>query len=106
MISEIFESEKGKLVCQRRTICEIHREIFDILIVTMHDRPEALKKAIKPLEDAFVMGIKLNKRLVECKIKTTYDINVHFESSKKRREERKRLMTILNHNKDFLNKYA
>ncbi|KKL11131.1 hypothetical protein LCGC14_2548920, partial [marine sediment metagenome] len=30
MLSEIFSSEKGERMHSNRTICELHRELFDI----------------------------------------------------------------------------
>jgi len=105
MISEIFESVKGTQLAKTRTICEIHREIFDRCIIEFNDRPKALKNIIKLLEEAFVVGIKINKRLVELKAKEIYEKN-DWMKNKTLREDRIRLMKMLNHNLDFLKQYA
>ena len=104
MISEIFQSEKGKVLGTKRTICEIHREIFDQVIIQFNDRPKALKKVVKLLEEAFVVGIKINAKLTEYKLKQPFGEN--NPKIKESREERKRLVEMLNDSKEFLKKYA
>ena len=105
MISKIFESEKGEAVGRRRTICEIHREIFDELIINFHGRPKSIKKIIKLLEEAFVVGVKINEKLTEHKLDAIYDDN-EWKSSDVRREKRKLLVKMLNENKKFLKQYG
>jgi hypothetical protein len=105
MISKIFESEKGKAVGCRRTICEIHREIFDQLILLFNDRPKGLKRVVKLLDEAFVVGVKINKKLSEHKLDELYGPNDR-KNKDIIREQRNRIVAMLNENKEFLEKYG
>jgi hypothetical protein len=50
-------------VCDFRTICEVHREMYDIVI----EKDVVDKKLIKLLQESFVMAKKMNKKLREYK---------------------------------------
>lgn len=67
-----FSSPKGKFfaegVLEQETICELHRQVYDLLITEFHDRPESLKKITPLMERAFLSGIKLVKKLIDNKI--------------------------------------
>lgn len=53
-----------KISSQRRTICEIHREIYEAL----GKAPVALKETIRELViEAFIMGKKMDAKLREYK---------------------------------------
>ena len=69
MESVIFDSEKGRQVCTRLTICEIHRRIYDQVVIAL-DGHELLEQITKDLETAFTMGVKMNDRLVKYRIET------------------------------------
>ena len=62
MKSKIFDTAKGIHIMQKRTICEVHREMYDCLVLEKYDRLLSL------LEEAFVMGIKITNKLVENKL--------------------------------------
>ncbi|HUV64897.1 MAG TPA: hypothetical protein VMW24_13445 [Sedimentisphaerales bacterium] len=66
----IFENAKGEGVnVGRRTICEVLRCLCDELVVGLSGKDDALLARVVPLaEEAYGMGIKLVKRLVELKI--------------------------------------
>ena len=64
--SVVFDGKDGMVVRSKRTICEIHREIYDCLILNNID------VAVKLLEEAFHMGRRMADRMIEQKI---YDIN-------------------------------
>lgn len=59
--SSIFNRPKGKHTWPHRTICEVHREIYDCLVLELYD------DIVPKLEEAYLMGIKLCKKLVEHK---------------------------------------
>jgi hypothetical protein len=87
--SEIFDGQAGLLLRQRRTICEVHREIYDALVL------EEVDKAVELLEEAFFMGRRMAKRMIEQKI---YDLDhivpeggADFITRRLRRLERVRL---------------
>lgn len=58
-----LQSGKGERVCSKRTICEVHRQIYDVLITQTDDKK--LQDTIIPLlEEAFDMGVRLVDKLV------------------------------------------
>ncbi len=90
---DIFKSAKGKRVTGVRTICEIHREIYDAIVL------DELDRAIALLEEAFFMGTRMAKRMIEKKI---YDLDfdkekdgASEESRRLKRQERIRLQELL-----------
>ena len=69
MLSKIFSSSKGKTVHSNRTICELHRELFDISVMCLYEKDiDLLKEIINLLEKSFVEGVKMNRRLVRYKL--------------------------------------
>jgi hypothetical protein len=107
MISAVFESEKGKLLNQHRTICEVHRQLFDIIVWEFQDEPSTLKKLVGLLEEAFIMGVKMNAKLLEHKLSLSPDVfNSSYAKDKQARETRIRLVETLNQNQEFLAVYG
>ena len=53
---------KETRTCSKRTICEVHRQIYDLLIVDPTD--PKLKELVN---EAFNLGIAIAKKLVEYK---------------------------------------
>ena len=112
--SDIFDSQKGKTVHTNRTICELHRELYDLCIIGLHKKdPELMAQMIKVLEDAFIMGVKMNKKLVEYKLGTSSkwdeseyrNKDINKDNIIKRRKKRQRLVKMLKDNKYILNKF-
>jgi len=68
MFSELFDGPKNNYTYAKRTICEVHREIYDIIIleISQHNKPLALK-LIRLLEEAYNMGLKMNAKLIQHK---------------------------------------
>ena len=66
----VFETSKGMQVCTRLTICEIHRRIYDQVVIALQELgdQQTLDLITKDLETAFLMGVKMNQKLVEHKI--------------------------------------
>ena len=54
--------------CSKRTICEVHRQLYDLIIVKVDD-PDVRAQMKMLIEEAFVMGIKLCQRLIDRKAK-------------------------------------
>lgn len=50
-----------------RTICEVHREIYDIIIKDKTISDELSNELIELLEDAYVMAKKMNAKLRQYK---------------------------------------
>ena len=64
--SDVFDGQAGLILRQRRTICEVHRQIYDALVLGKID------KAVALLEEAFEMGRKMAKSMIAKKI---YDLD-------------------------------
>ena len=114
MFSKIFSLSKGKTVHSNRTICELHRELYDLCFTGLYDKDiDLMVKIIKILEDNFIMGIKMNRQLVRYKLgssskweKKEYRNNdVSRKEIIKRREERKKLEKLLKDNNKMLRKF-
>lgn len=63
---ELAKGNKGWRTCSKRTICEVHRQIYDKLILSFRDKSE-LEEILVLLEEAFSLGVKLVDKLVEYK---------------------------------------
>jgi len=68
-----MDNYKAQRVVDRRTICEVHRQLYDHCIVYLDDRPELRDKMAELIEEAYQMGIKMNNKLVEYKYNTYAD---------------------------------
>jgi len=112
--SELFNHSKGKTVHTNRTICELHRELYDLCVLELHDtNPKLMYKMIKLLEDAFIMGVKMNKKLVKYKLgssskwpkKEYRNKSINRKKTIEKRKERIRLEKILKDNEIILKKF-
>ncbi len=113
--SKLFDSAKGsKNPHKNRTICELQRELYDLCVTGLHDKdPELMFKMIKILEDAFIMGVKMNRKLVRHKLgssskwkKSEYrNKEIDRKELAKKRKERKRLVRLLEENDKVLEEY-
>ena len=106
MISELFDSIKGESVYNKRTICEVHREIYDMVVLNMQDKQEEMLQIIKLLEEAYLFGIKMNAKLIEykCNFEELTDKNYNQQEILERRRKRIELIKILENNKKILKK--
>lgn len=73
--SPMFEDYKGIMPYEDRTICEVHKEIYDILVLTCQDKPEMLEAVFSLLEEVYEMGVKLCLKLADYKYEMDWDIN-------------------------------
>lgn len=109
MFSKLMdETHKGKVVYEGRTICEVHREIYDVLVIELATtRPDVIEKIVPLLEESFLMGVKMNKALAEHKLSQDYtEKPTCMEKSKVLRKERIRLIKMLDENNQILNEYT
>jgi hypothetical protein len=114
--SKIFDSQKGnKKIHKNRTICELHRELYDLCVLGLHeDNPELMHQIIGVLEDAFIMGVKMNKKLCKYKLGSSSKWNekeyrndkVDRQKVTKRRKERVKLEKMLTENNMILEKFG
>lgn len=110
MFSDLMDkTRKGRSACVKRTICEVHRDIYDVLVIELAiTRPEVIKKVVPLLEEAFIMGVKLNKALVEHKLASQDETGEPTDIKKVKIVRRKRLCLIklLEKNNQILDEYA
>jgi len=90
VLSKLFASRKGRHVWPKRTICEVHRMMYDIMVVSFQDKPEELKKLFGLLEEAYEMGIKINRAMVLKKC-ATYDWKNHEDKEELERMRKLRI---------------
>ena len=71
MQSKVFDNTKGRRVWPKRTICEVHRELYDLLVL---NRPDEM---LPKLEEAYMMGIELVQILIahKCSLPEWKDSN-------------------------------
>jgi len=102
------ETRKGTQVYEGRTVCEVHREMYDLLVIELAEtRPDVIEKIVPLLEQAFIMGVKMNKALAEHKLSQDYtEKPTDMEKSRAMRKERIRLIKMLEENNRILNKYG
>ena len=62
-----MDNVKDKITNSSRTICEIHREIYDVLIEEKTIDPKIANKLIDLLEDAYKVGKKIDGKLRQYK---------------------------------------
>lgn len=102
------KTRKGKQVYPGVTICEKHREIYDVLVIELAvTRPDVIEKIVPLLESAFLMGVKLNKKLVEHKL--SEDFTAPFNDAEKARAMRANrisLVKMLEANNQILKEYG
>jgi hypothetical protein len=104
----ILNSKKGLRVSnQKRTICEVNREIYDLCITELLEKDEDLCRRIVALvEEAFIMGMKMNNKLIEYKFDTDKLFDKMDESTikknTKKRKERARLLEVYKSNQKLL----
>jgi hypothetical protein len=80
----------------RVNVCEINRRIYDELILS--GNKELIDKLVPLLEQAYLLGISMQNRLVQYKLQFVDPIEESVEDTGKaleRREERKRLEELL-----------
>lgn len=113
-ISKLFDSQKGETVHTNRTICELHRELYDLCVTGLYDKDSKLMaQMVKVLEDAFIMGVKMNKKLCKYKLGTSSkwdekeyrNKDVSKDEIVARRKQRKKLVKMLKDNDDILSKF-
>ena len=64
MKNNVFVTGKGRSTCKSRTICEVHRGIYDECFLAMHESdPDTLERITVLLNEAFGMGVRMDRKL-------------------------------------------
>lgn len=113
--SEIFNAHKGaKEPHSNRTICELHRELYDLCVMNLYKKnTELMKNMITLLEKSFIVGVEMNRELCRCKLgsaskwdKKEYRNNeVNRKKVALLRKERARLEKMIEKNNKILEKF-
>lgn len=99
---EILETRKGQRIDEQRTICEVHRALADLIVVRLQDRPEVITEIMPHLDEAFILGIRLVKALMDRKIEMPEWAKNNYAEAAKLRQERNKLIEALNANSHCL----
>lgn len=68
MYSKLFDNAKGRHIWPKRTICEVHRELYDLLCMAHHEKNwDMIENSVGLLEEAYTAGLKMTAKLVENK---------------------------------------
>jgi len=105
MFSRLMDAtSKGRHTYPLRTICEVHRELWDRLVIELAQiRPDVIRTIVPLIEEAYVMGVKLNKALVEQKLSQDFTADPNdVPKCKALRKERIRLVEMLADNNETL----
>ena len=85
-----------------RTICEVHRQIYDLLVIHSYQDSPAYTQIKDLLEEAFCMSIKLVATLCEYKADAAmighaeeWESQKQYDEANQLRQERQRLLTLL-----------
>jgi hypothetical protein len=113
--SEIFQSHKGsKEPHSNRTICELHRELYDLCVMNLYEKNiELMKNMIIILDKAFIAGVEINRDLCRCKLgssskwdkKEYRNKEVNKKEVAKLRKEREKVERLLDKNNEILKKF-
>lgn len=86
MKNNVFDTMKGRIKNDFRTICEVHRDIYDECWLSLHDySPAAMDRLTVLLNEAFDMGMRMDAALVKYHLPKE-GADVPNKGSRKRRE--------------------
>lgn len=87
MYSRMLDSEKGAKISKECTICETHRQIYDLLVTELHgSNPGLLTRVVPLIETAYIMGMKIGGKLVSRKLEELDKIPAKLISKDQRKE--------------------
>lgn len=86
MKNNVFDTMKGRITNDFRTICEVHREIYDECWLSLHELdPPTMERLTVLLNEAFHMGMRMDAALVKYHLEQE-GTDVPNEGSDKREE--------------------
>ena len=64
MKNNVFDTGKGRMTNRVRTICEVHREIYDEIFLALYEaNPLLLERLTVLLNESFDMGVRMDRKL-------------------------------------------
>jgi hypothetical protein len=113
--SKIFQDKiRYKEPHTNRTICELHRELYDLYVINLYKKnPVLMKKMILILENAYIHGVKMNRKLCKYKLgssskwskKEYRNKEVSRKEVVKLRKERVKIELMIRKNEKILKKF-
>ncbi len=95
MKNNVFDTMKGRITNEFRTICEVHREIYDECYLSLHEvDPPTMERLTVLLNEAFEMGVRMDAALVKYHLEQE-GVDVPNKDSRKRRERNETSERIL-----------
>jgi len=68
MKNNVFDTGKGRFTHKVRTICEVHREIYDEIFLALYERDLLLLERLTVLlNESFDMGVRMDRKLSEAR---------------------------------------
>lgn len=106
MLSKVFDTtRKGTYVYPIRTICEMNRELYDWAVINLaKDHPDLFSELLPKLEEVYLTGIKLAKKLIEYNIDRPDNEMTDMEANIKTRLKRTQLVQELHRLNENLEK--
>lgn len=115
-LRKMLDTRKGLRTSKvARSICESVRDLYDVSVIGLHEKdPELLSQMTDLLEEIFIMGIKMSKKLMENKIndkeawrelweENSGDFN--YREVVRKRKERRDIIIMLEENDRTLEQY-
>ena len=64
MKKNVFDTGKGRFTHRVRTICEVHREIYDEIFLALYEKDcKLLERLTVLLNESFGMGVRMDRKL-------------------------------------------
>ncbi len=68
MKNNVFDTGKGRFTHKVRSICEVHREIYDEIFLALYENdPILLERLTVLLNESWGMGVRMDRRLSEIR---------------------------------------
>lgn len=64
MKGNVFDTGKGRMTHRVRTICEVHREMYDEIFLALYETDVVLLERLTVLlNESFYMGVRMDRKL-------------------------------------------
>lgn len=84
-----MDERKQSRFCSKRTICEVHRQLYDLLVINLTNKNEKLLgECTILLSEAFELGVSLVRSLLD------YNLSLPKWKKVENREELKKLRKL------------
>ena len=102
---DIFNEHKGTRVSGKRTICELIRQTYDLLVINLAEsRPDVIDQVRPLLEEALMGANKMQKVMAEHRLGALrlFPKSNNAPEVERVRAERVRLMTLIEQNEQVI----